>query len=273
MGDTWGFPKDGAVLVYVPAGEFQMGSIEGSDDEDPVHTVALDAFWLDQHEVSVAQFQAFAVATGYETEAEQEGWGWVWRGEGWEKVDGADWQHPYGPDSRAEDEHPVVQVSWNDAVAYCTWAGRRLPTEAEWAYAARGPEAQIYPWGDEFDGTLCNFCDVNCEPSWADQAVDDGYAMTAPVGSFPDGASWAGALDMAGNVWEWVADWYQADYYDDAPRENPKGPETGEYRGLRGGSWGSSARIVRSATRHRNTPTTWFASVGFRCAIAARRGP
>jgi formylglycine-generating enzyme required for sulfatase activity len=261
--------QDGAVMVYVPAGEFQMGSAEGGSEEQPVHLVALDAFWLYQTEVSVGQFRDFVMAEGYETEVEQQGQGFAaWVNGGWEKVIGADWQHPRGPDSRAQGDHPVVQVSWGDAMAYCDWAGGRLPTEAEWAYAARGSEGQIYPWGNVFNGRLVNFCDVNCEFGWADSEFDDGYAITAPVGSFPDGASWVGALDMAGNVWEWVVDWYGP--YPSGRQENPTGPGAGESRVLRGGAWLDPQRRVRSAGRLAFKPEDGAYDVGFRCAVTAR---
>jgi formylglycine-generating enzyme required for sulfatase activity len=259
---------DGATMVYVPAGQFEMGSTEGQDDETPVHTVALDAFWLDQTEVSVAKFRQFVAATDHETMAEEKGNSWVYTGDGWEEVEGADWAHPQGPASQAEDDHPVVHVSWYDAQAYCEWAGGRLPTEAEWEYAARGPESLIYPWGNDFDCAKGNFDD---ETVLDDHVVlggagCDGYNRTAPVGSFPEGASWVDAYDLSGNVWEWVADWYGEDYYDQSPRENPTGPTSGDVRVLRGGSWGDDGWGVRGAFRLRDGPTSTNFSHGFRCA-------
>ncbi|MGF3501312.1 MAG: formylglycine-generating enzyme family protein, partial [Candidatus Bathyarchaeia archaeon] len=189
-----------------------------------------EAYWIDRTEVTVAQFRAFVGATGYETTAEAEGWGYVYVASSgkWERVRGADWEQPYGPGAAAaEDDHPVVQVSWYDAAAYCAWAGGRLPSEAEWEKAARGTAGRIYPWGNTFDGRKLNYCDANCVYSWRDTAVDDGYASTAPVGSYPGGASPYGALDMAGNVWEWVADWYDRTYYASSPGSNPAGPDWG----------------------------------------------
>jgi formylglycine-generating enzyme required for sulfatase activity len=272
LGDTLTRAADGMEMVYVPAGEFEMGSEEGDSDEQPVHTVALDAFWLDRTEVSVEQFRRFATATDHETTAEERGASWAWTDDGWEELEGADWAHPQGPGSQATDSHPVVHVSWYDAQDYCEWVGGRLPTEAEWEYAARGPESLTYPWGDVFDGTRLNYCDQSCLLGWADEEVDDGYAFTAPVGSFPEGASWVGALDMAGNVWEWVADWYGGDYYARAPRENPTGPSDGDLRVLRGGSWLDDEWLVRGAFRYWYAPINSIGSLGFRCAAGAAPG-
>ena len=272
LGDTWTRPADGMVMVYVPAGEFEMGSTE-YDDEQPVHTGALDGFWIDQTEVAAAQFRAFAQATNYETTAEQQGWGWVWvesAGE-WQQVNGINWQHPQGPGSNVQDDHPVVQVSWDDAQAYCEWAEARLPTEAEWEYAARGPEGRIYPWGDSFEGERLNYCDANCPREWKDSEYDDGYALTAPVGSYPAGASWCGALDMAGNVWEWVADWY--DDYPSGRQVNPAGPSSSTYRVLRGGSWFDSRHGARSAFRYGDIPDNRFNVIGFRCCVSPTSSP
>ena len=253
-------PADGMVMVYVPAGEFEMGSTEGRDDERPVHTVALDAFEIDQTEVTNAQFAAFLNVQGNQEEG----------GATWlalededclvEQVDGE-----FRPKSGYAN-HPVIKVSWYGAAAYCEWAGARLPTEAEWEYAARGPENRVFPWGHDFDGTKVNYCDANCEEGWADEAFDDGYVLTAPVGSFPTGASWCGALDLAGNVWEWVADWYGGDYYERSPTQNPLGPEEGDIKVLRGCSWYSYPDILRSASRYGYHPVIGDDNVGFRCA-------
>ena len=269
-GSTRVSPTDGMVQVYVPAGEFRMGSEAGYDDEKPVHTVYLDAYWIDQTEVTNAQFTQFVAATGYKTTAEQEGWGWAYNATAaeWQQVSGAYWQRPQGPGSSLNGlaNHPVVQVSWLDAAAYCTWAGRRLPTEAEWEKAARGTDARAYPWGNQFDGSRLNFCDRNCPFDWRDSGVDDGYEFTAPVGSYPTGASPYGALDMAGNVWEWVADWYDSSYYQNSPARNPQGPATGEYRALRGGSWLYFDDFVRAANRYYYPPADRSSDFGFRCA-------
>ncbi len=272
IGSSMVSDRDSMELVYVPAGEFLMGSIEGvgEDDEHPQHTVYLDAYWIDKTEVNNSQFAQFVDDTGYETTAEQEGCGYINDGEEWSCVEGADWQHVTGSGSDLQEleDHPVVLVSWYDAEAYCEWADRRLPTEAEWEKAARGRDGQVYPWGDEFEGTRLNYCDTNCVFSWKDENSDDRYGVTASVGSYPTGASPYGALDMAGNVWEWVADWYDGDYYGSSPERNPSGPETGQYRVLRGGSWFDYQNGVRSADRYHFTPGARHNGLGIRCALS-----
>jgi len=270
VGDTWERPADGMTMVFVPAGSFLMGSDSGDseadDDEFPQHEVTLDGFWIDRTEVTGVQFGQFVSETGHVTTAETEGWSYVFTGSNWEETDGADWQHPAGPGSDLSGlaQHPVLHISWYDADAYCEWAGARLPTEAEWEYAARGPEGNRFPWGDDFDGDIVNFCDANCEFDWAYAAYDDGWAQTAPVGSYLAGASWVGVLDMAGNVWEWVQDWY--DSYDSSPAENPAGPTSGDFKVLRGGSWFNRSRHVRSAYRLTDQPGIRHVIIGFRCA-------
>ena len=286
--DRWTRPADGMVMVNVPAGQFQMGSTDDELDdalelcemyggcypvlferERPEHTISLDAFWIDQTEVTVAQFRAFVEATGYRTTAEQQGYGIVWvSGEKkWEHIERADWRQPQVPGTLAQDDYPVTQVSWHDAAAFCQWAGGQLPTEAQWEYAARGSESLIYPWGDEFDGTRLNYCDFDCDSEYRDSDKNDGYTRAAPTGRYPSGESWCGTLDMAGNVCEWVADWYRADYYKRSPTWNPLGPseDTGE-RVNRGGSWLDDPSIVRSAFRNPNAPEQRYDVLGFRCA-------
>jgi eukaryotic-like serine/threonine-protein kinase len=267
LGDTWMRSADGMTTVYVPAGEFGMGSTDGEFDEKPVHTVALGGFWIDRTEVTVGQFAVFVAKAGHRTTAEEQGWAYTWvesAGE-WQKVGGANWQHPQRPDSGALDDHPVVQVSWDDAAAYCAWAGSRLPTEAEWEYAARGPDGWAYPWGDTFDSTRANYCDATCTTSWKDAAYNDGYSTTAPVGSYPAGASWCGALDLAGNVWESVADWYGD--YPSGRQTDPRGPSAGEFRMMRGGAWDSEAGNVRAAFRNRGDQVGMYDALGFRCVM------
>ena len=263
---------DGMTLVYVPEGEFSMGSPEGVGEyaEQPQHQVYLDAYWIDQTEVTSAMFSTFVNETGYKTDAEKDGESYVYLQiyEVWESMKGADWQHPYGQYSSIAnlENHPVIHVSWNDAYAYCIWAGRQLPSEAQWEKAARGTDGRTYPWGNQVPaGNLLNFADTNTNFDWSDSSADDGYADTAPVGSYPDGASPYGALDMAGNVWEWVADWFGV--YPTESVDYPTGPSSGIYRVLRGGSWIGNTYSIRSAKRSNNYPTNSSGYVGFRCAL------
>jgi formylglycine-generating enzyme required for sulfatase activity len=229
------------LMVYVPVGEFQMGSADGYDDERPVHTVALDGFWIDRTEVTNAQYQKCVAAGDCE----------VSRCASDSDYNGA--------------TQPVVCVSWHDAVGYCEWAGSRLPTEAEWEYAARGPQGLTYPWGNNFDGTRLNFCDKNCTYTHADSS-NDGYKFAAPVGTFPEGASWVGALDLSGNVWEWVADLYSG--YISGRQVNPTGPESGNYRVVRGCSWLDSMNYARGAYRGGISPSSSNNNYGFRCVVS-----
>jgi len=270
IGDTLVSKVDGIVLMYVPAGEFLMGSRPGygDDNETPRHQVRLDAFWMDQTEVTNAMFALFVAARDYETAAERTGAGLVYINNNWSWVDGANWLHPRGPESNIDglENHPVVQVNWNDAVAYCTWAGRRLPTEAEWEYAAGGIDSRTFPWGNQDPtGTLLNFADANTDLVWSDANNDDGYEFTAPVGSYPAGASRFGMLDMAGNVIELVTDWYDPQYYSDSPQESPDGPSSGDFRVLRGGSFLYGYYFLRNSARNWISQTDQAFDVGFRC--------
>jgi formylglycine-generating enzyme required for sulfatase activity len=279
-GDILTRSKDGIAMMYIPSGTFQMGSDDGDvndalqlcdeyrdectsswlEDEQPVHNVTLDGFWIDQTEVTNAQYAAFLNELGNRTEG----------GATWLDIEdegclieqrGGEFQ----PESGYAD-HPVIEVSWYGAAAYCEWAGARLPTEAEWEYAARGERGYVYPWGDEFECSRGNFDDEAVMDSYVIPGGEecDGYERTAPAGSFRDGASWCGALDMAGNVWEWVADWY-GDYPAEA-QTNPTGIGTGDARVLRGGSWYHDPYYVRSANRYGKTPGWTDDGAGFRCA-------
>jgi serine/threonine-protein kinase len=262
---------DGMVMVYVPAGEFEMGSETGGSEESPVHTVSLDAFWIDRTEVTNAIFEIFVNQTGHQTDAEKAGWSYVFNGSERVHTNAANWEHPEGPGSgiAGKAAYPVIHVSWNDAQAYCEWAGRHLPSEAEWEKAARGTDGRAYPWGNTFSGARLNFCDSNCSFDWKDNSSNDGYADTAPVGSFLTGASPYGALDMAGNVGEWVADWFDSGYYASSPSSNPAGPTSGQYRVLRGGSWLYGEGGVRSALRAVNYPDVTGYPIGFRCSLSS----
>jgi formylglycine-generating enzyme required for sulfatase activity len=280
---------DGMVMVYVPAGEFEMGNdgiqwvwsgslvwddldLQVFTDEMPQHAVYLDSFWIDQTEVTVGMFRKFVEETRYETTAERDGWGAPWTDgpmeKEWPHVPGTDWQHPHGPDSSAVEDHPVVQVSWYDAGAYCEWAGGQLPSEAQWEKAARGTDGRVFTWGNTYEGTWGNFCDASCPVKrWNHNSYNDGYPLTSPVGIFPSGASPYGALDMAGNVWEWVADWYDEDYYTDSPYENPMGPSSGTERTQRSGAWIDAESWVRTTVRHETPPHNRADDLGFRCAV------
>ena len=257
-------------MVLIPGGTFRMGSSDGMPYEAPVHNVTLRPFRIDRHPVTVAQFAAFVRAKGYRTDAEKFGWSGVFdmKQKSWTKVDGADWRHPEGPDSHAADDEPVVQVSWNDAVAFARWAGKRLLTEAEFEYAARGGlDGKTYAWGDELrpgGKYMANY--------WQGTFPDhnsgaDGFIGRSPVGSFP--ANGYGLYDMTGNVWEWCADWYADDYYTSSPAQDPRGPASGTERVLRGGSFLCAANFCtnyRVAGRMHATADSALNNVGFRCA-------
>jgi serine/threonine-protein kinase len=275
---------DEATMVYVPGGTFEMGSdyhdvqyalelcyayvgeayIHNCTralfaNEQPPRAVQVDSFWIDQTEVTNTQFATFLNAQDNDIEVEL----WLaWEAEGCRITQTT--QHGFQPLSGYE-QHPVARVSWYGADAYCTWVEARLPTEAEWEYAARGPRGSRLPWGDKFDGEHLNYCDVNCPETWADTTVDDGYRHTAFVGSYPAGASWCGALDMAGNVWEWLTDWYTGEYTL-SPYHIPTTPSPGDSRMLHGGSWYDPPNITRSATRLARPPDTTWETFGFRCA-------
>jgi len=261
IGSTLVSAMDSMVQVYVPKGDFVMGASKSDDiasiDEFPAHSVYLDAFWIDRTEITNAMFMKFVETTGYNTQAERDGWSWDFDGD-WHKTKGADWRHPYGPYASFQglDDHPVLRVSWDDALAYCAWAGRRLPTEAEWEKAARGTDHNLFPWGDtDPNSTLLNY--------------NAHFNGTSPVGSYTSGASPYGAYDMSGNVWEWVADWFSKDYYQYSPASNPKGPLSGEGRGMRGGSWLVESKRVRSSYREWGYQYASYWSTGFRCAMEA----
>lgn len=220
----------GHPLAHVPAGEFRMGSDGDSADERPQHIVALAEHWIDRFPVTNAQYARFVEETGYRA--------------------AGDWRSTSTP---GKERHPVVNVTWEDARAYAKWCGKRLPTEAEWEKAARGTDARRYPWGEPWDGNKCNVSGRG----------------TTPVGHYPAGASPYGCHDMAGNVWEWVADWYDAGYYARSPRDNPRGPESGSDRVVRGGSWRNDPDLARAAYRNRGTPDDRYDLRGFRLVCAS----
>lgn len=240
-------------MVYVPAGDFEMGADDGQADERPIHSVALDGNWIARTEVTNRHYAAFLNQVGNQSEG----------GVSWLDIDDAEClieqvEGRYQP-KNGYDAHPVVEVTWHGAAAYCQWLGLDLPTEAEWEYAARGPSGNIYPWGD--NRPSCGLAQSEACPGGI-----------APVGSAPAGASWRGALDMAGNAWEWVADWYNAGAYEDSAVQNPSGPTSGDDRGLRGGSAKDSELNLRSSQRFYTNPASADAFIGFRC-INRAAGP
>ncbi|HZS08319.1 MAG TPA: formylglycine-generating enzyme family protein [Blastocatellia bacterium] len=266
-------------MVLIKGGSFLMGASDEMPDEAPVHEVTVKSFWMDAREVTVAEFAKFIKATGYRTEAEKFGWSGVFamkskNSGGWEKSDGADWQHPDGPKSKVSPNEPVTQVSWNDAAAYARWAGKRLPTEAEWEYAARGGlVGKKFVWGDELrpgGRPVANWWQgifPNERNGFAGfDTGEDGFKGRAPVGSFaPNGY---GLYDMAGNVWEWCADWFDEKYYAVSPAVDPHGPVAGTERAMRGGSWLCSENYCtnyRPAARSHATPDSGLNNLGFRC--------
>jgi len=312
-------------MVLIPGGSFEMGGqgAEARRNELPTHQVRVDAFYVDLTEVTNAQFRAFVEATGYKTIAERvptmeeimkqlppgtpppdpavlqagatvfvppaqsvplddvTGW-WQW-------TPGANWQHPRGPgsDLKGLDEHPVVQVAWDDALAYARWAGKRLPTEAEWEFAARGGlAAKRYGWGDDTLSAAKPQANVWEGVFPSKNTAEDGFAGTAPVRSFA--ANGYGLFDTAGNVWEWCADWYRADAYALHEGEklvvNPQGPETSldpdepyaPKRSIRGGSFmchASYCLSYRPSARRGETPDTGTSNLGFRCVVSADAWP
>jgi eukaryotic-like serine/threonine-protein kinase len=233
-GSTQVSAKDGMTLLYVPAGEFTMGSNDGKANEKPPHTVYLDAFWIDQTEVTNAMYAQCVRAGACQAPA---------------STASSTRASYYG--TTQFDNYPVVYVSWNDAQQYCQWAGGDLLTEAQWEKAARGTDGRLYPWGNQaLDTSRLNF----------NQNVGD----TTEVGKYPDGISFYGALDMAGNVWEWVRDWYGS--YPSSSQRNPTGPSSSDYRVVRGGSWNFDASVVRASYRGWGDPVLRGDSSGFRCA-------
>ena len=262
-------------MVLIPAGEFLMGSREGEGayDEHPQHRVYLDAYYIDKYEVTNVQFKEFVEATGYVTDAERKGRSEVWNPkEGYFSLynfKGVNWRSPNawtlnGRILQYPDKwnyylmnHPVVQVSWNDARVYCQWVGKRLPTEAEWEKAARGIDGRLWPWGNVFNK------DFEGVATHTNIASD--YLL--PVGSFPTGISPYNVYNMAGNVQEWTNDWYASDYYAFSPQSNPKGAESGTCRVLRGGSWRhQKSNHVLVTNREYQMPDYSSNFVGFRCA-------
>ena len=233
-------------MVLVPSGAFWMGSDADTEAERPRRRVWLDAFAIDRYEVTFERYRAFLEATGRAPP--------FW-GEAWARA--YDWVDGRPPEGHGD--HPVVVVSWHDADAFCRWAGGRLPTEAEWEKAARGTDGRRYPWGDRYETARANA-----------YGEEDGHLTSAAAGSYPSGGSPCGAQDMAGNVWEWCADWYDPAYYSQGPERNPKGPAEGTRKVVRGGSLGAVPALLRTTFRMGNDPSFRAAAIGFRCVKDAR---
>jgi formylglycine-generating enzyme len=277
-------------MVYILGNEFSMGANDRdgfpADGEGPIRKVRVNSFYMDLTTVTNKDFSLFIESTGYKTDAEKYGWSFVfyqllskqtskkvqqrvqatpW----WCVVEGAYWSQPEGSDSDIADRmnHPVVHVSWNDAVAYCQWADKRLPTEAEWEFAARGGLNQKrYPWGDELTPGGVHYCNIwqGKFPYTNDEA--DGYLGTAPAQSFPENGY--GLYNISGNVWEWCSDWFTKSIHKRGGRDNPKGPNEGSNRVMRGGSYlchDSYCNRYRVAARTSNTPDSSSGNIGFRC--------
>lgn len=273
-------------MVRLDGGRFLMGSESpeafASDGEGPVRQVLLDPFYVSQFPVTNAQFAEFVSRTGYVTEAQRWGWSFVFRNHvpeesrgpaipvtpWWVRLDCADWMHPEGPNNDSADraQYPVVQVSWNDAQAYCNWAGVRLPTEAEWEFAARGGlDQKTYPWGDDLMPNGRHACNI-WQGTFPDlDLAEDGFSAPAPVNSFqPNGY---GLYTVVGNVWEWCSDNFDAQWHQTATRVNPVGPPSGLTRVMKGGSYLCHASFCfryRNAARTANMPNSATGNIGFR---------
>jgi sulfatase modifying factor 1 len=283
---------DYAGMVLVPTGEFLMGSEDRlaypADGEGPVRRVRVSAFRLDACAVTNEEFARFVDDTGYVTETERIGWSHVFAGllatdlqpargvaraPWWRQIEGADWRHPEGPQSDLEgrEQHPVVHVTWNDAQAFALASGKRLPTEAEWEYAARGGlDGRRYPWGDELEPEGQHRMNVWQGTFPRENTCADGYYGTCPANAFP--ANHYGLHNMTGNTWEWCADWFSRDFRLRDLRTNPRGPQAGTQKSLRGGSYLSHAsysRRYRVSARGARMPDSSAGNLGFRCAARA----
>ena len=284
--------RHGKNLVELLGGEFYMGTNDKvgypNDGEGPKRKVRVNPFKIDRYAVTNKQFQEFVNETGYVTEAERFGWSYVFhllvsenvkkkvmnvaqKTPWWFVVEGAYWKKPEGPDSTIKRRlnHPVIHISWNDAIAYCTWAGKRLPTEAECEYAARGGmEGRTYPWGDDLlvnDSHQCNIWQGEFPQS---NTKEDGFLSTAPVDDFaPNGY---GLYNVAGNVWEWTSDWFSNIHQKEEVIDNPTGPRSGSAKVMKGGSYlchESYCNRYRVAARTANTPDSSTGNIGFRCVV------
>jgi sulfatase modifying factor 1 len=279
-----------AGMILIPGGKFLMGSESVDsillDGEGPIREVEVSPFYMDECTVTNKEFKNFVEQTAYKTEAEIYGWSFVFhlfvseneavkvnqivqQTPWWWVVEGANWKSPEGPDSTVNNrmDHPVIHISWNDANAYCKWAGKRLPTEAEWEIAARGGLVQKkYAWGDELFPYGEHFCNIWQGKFPRENTADDGFSGTAPVKTYKPNNF--GLYQIAGNVWEWCGDWFGSSKYLDSPINNPTGPLKGETKVMRGGSYlchESYCNRYRVAARTSNTPDSSTGNIGFRC--------
>lgn len=278
-------------MVHLPGGTFLMGTDgdEGfpEDGEGPMREVTVDPFYLDACAITNADFAKFVRATAYKTEAERFGWSFVFHlfvptntashisqtvvdTPWWWAVDGACWHRPEGPGTNINNRwhHPAIHISWNDAVTYCNWTGKRLPTEAEWEYAARGGLNNMrYPWGDDLEPNGKHMCNI-WQGTFPEQNTRaDGHIGTAPVNAFPPNAY--GIYNISGNVWEWCSDWFSPQFHLKSDAKNPTGPTIGQAKSMRGGSYlchDSYCNRYRVAARSANTPDSSTGNLGFRCA-------
>lgn len=280
-----------AEMIELPGGEFLMGTDYAEafplDGEGPVRAVTVNPFLIDRFPVTNDRFAEFFRATSYKTEAERFGWSFVFWSHiskarfsqlvedtvaatpWWCKVPGACWHSPEGPgsDTRKRGNHPAVHISWNDAEAFCRWSGNRLPTEAEWEFAARGGLVQkLYPWGDKLRPNGEHRCNIWQGTFPELDTADDGYAGTSPVDAFPPNGF--GIYSITGNAWEWCHDWFDTEFHKTGPRVDPQGPPVGTSRVMKGGSFlchKSYCNRYRVAARSSNTPDSSTSNLGFRC--------
>jgi len=282
-------------MAFIPGGHFLMGTdyefAFKQDGEGPIRRITVDPFYMDKTAVTNSQFAKFINETKYRTEAEKFGWSFVFHllipnnildispehpqnTPWWRKVDGASWRHPEGPNTHIKSRmnHPVTHVSWNDAIEYCRWSGKRLPTEAEWEFAARGGlEQKIFPWGDDLitenQEHQCNIW----QGEFPDQNTkEDGFLGTAPAKYYTENGY--GLYNMSGNIWEWQSDWFSTSFHINSSSNNPRGPETGNSKTIKGGSYlchDSYCNRYRVAARTSNTPDSSTGNLGFRCVVSA----
>lgn len=260
-------------MVLIPSGSFMMGCADGQEMEKPVHEVEVDAFYMDTHEVTIGEFRKFVGATKYVTDAEKGKGGYMWTGKDMAQVAGINWRHDeLGKEHpRSEDNHPVANLSWNDASAYAKWVGKRLPTEAEWEYAARGgAKGYKFAWGNEPLGekVVANVSDESHAKvrEWPyTKGYDDGYTFAAPVGSFMPNSF--GLYDMEGNSWEWCIDYFDATYYSRSPKKNPRNDDANadQKRVMRGNSFDARPGMMRLSRRTSDVQSNTYTETGLRC--------